>query len=90
MPRIAPYALLPIVVALAACATQAPKPVAVAAEPAQVAPAFTLEETSVAELQRRMSAGELTAHAVTQQYLDRIAASIAPVASIVSRRDMPR
>ena len=73
MPRIAPYALLPIVVALAACATQAPKPVAVAAEPAQVAPAFTLEETSVAELQRRMSAGELTAHAVTQQYLDRIA-----------------
>jgi amidase len=34
---------------------------------------FVLEETGIADLQQRMKAGELTAHAVTQLYLDRIA-----------------
>ncbi len=37
-------------------------------------PAFALDETSIADLQRRMTSGELTAHAIVQQYLDRIAA----------------
>jgi amidase len=37
-------------------------------------PAFELEEATLAELQRRMTAGSLTAHALTQAYLDRIAA----------------
>lgn len=67
-------ALLPIVLALAACATGAPKPAAVAAPAEPAKPAFALDEASVADLQRRMSAGELTAHAIAQQYLDRIAA----------------
>ena len=44
--------------------------VAIAAEPA----AFALEETTIAELQQRMASGELTSHAIVQQYLDRIAA----------------
>ncbi|HEY2396528.1 MAG TPA: amidase [Rudaea sp.] len=35
---------------------------------------FALEEASIGNLQRRMTAGELTAHAIVQQYLDRIAA----------------
>src|SRR6478736_6382069 len=35
---------------------------------------FVLEEASIADLQQRMNAGELTAHAITQLYLDRIAA----------------
>jgi amidase len=74
MPRLATYALLPLVAALAACATNAPKPTAVAPAPEPAAPSFTLEETSVAELQRRMTSGELTARAIAQQYLDRIAA----------------
>ncbi len=37
-------------------------------------PAFELEEATLADLQRRMTAGSLTAHALTQAYLDRIAA----------------
>jgi amidase len=37
-------------------------------------PAFELEEATVADLQKRMTAGSLTAHALTKQYLDRIAA----------------
>src|SRR5690349_10420261 len=35
---------------------------------------FVLEEAGIADLQQRMKAGELTAHAITQLYLDRIAA----------------
>jgi len=35
---------------------------------------FALEEAGIAELQQRMNAGELTSHAITQMYLDRIAA----------------
>ncbi|MGA2738622.1 MAG: amidase [Bryobacteraceae bacterium] len=42
---------------------------------ALAAPArFELEETTVADLQKRMTAGSLTASALTQRYLDRIAA----------------
>ncbi len=36
--------------------------------------AFALEGVSITDLQRRMATGELTAHAIVQQYLDRIAA----------------
>jgi len=35
---------------------------------------FALDEAGIADLQRRMSGGELSAHAIVQQYLDRIAA----------------
>jgi amidase len=37
-------------------------------------PEFELEETTVADLQKRMARGGLTAHALTRAYLDRIAA----------------
>jgi amidase len=37
-------------------------------------PAFELEEATVADLEKRMTAGSLTAHALTRAYLDRIAA----------------
>ncbi len=37
-------------------------------------PAFELEEATVADLQKRMTAGSLTARALTRAYLDRIAA----------------
>ena len=37
-------------------------------------PAFELEEVTTADLQKRMTAGSLTAHALTQLYLSRIAA----------------
>jgi amidase len=37
-------------------------------------PAFELEEATVADLQKRMTAGSLTAHALTERYLERIAA----------------
>jgi amidase len=37
-------------------------------------PRFAFEEASIADLQKRMTHGELTAHALVQQYLDRIAA----------------
>jgi len=40
----------------------------------RAAPSFVLEETGIADLQQRMKAGELTAHAITQLYLDRVAA----------------
>ena len=54
--------------ACCACLTHA-----VAAE-APPKPSFTLEETTIAELGQRMANGELTAHIIVQQYLDRIAA----------------
>ncbi len=56
---------------LAACTTPAPRPQEPVAPPK---PAFTLEETTLADLQRRMASGELSARAIAQQYLDRIAA----------------
>jgi len=37
-------------------------------------PSFELEEVSIAELGQRMTDGKLSAHAIVQQYLDRIAA----------------
>jgi len=40
----------------------------------RAAASFELEETGIADLQQRMQAGELTAHAITQLYLDRVAA----------------
>jgi amidase len=48
--------------------------VALAAGALAAPPAFELEEATVADLQKRMTAGSLTAHALTQRYLDRIAA----------------
>ncbi|MGC9945062.1 MAG: amidase [Bryobacteraceae bacterium] len=48
--------------------------VALAASALAAPPAFELEEATVADLQKRMTAGSLTAHALTQHYLDRIAA----------------
>ena len=53
-----------------ACGSATAGPAAAAHPPAQ----FALEETGIADLQARMSNGELTAHALVQQYLDRIAA----------------
>ena len=41
---------------------------------ADLAPAFALDEVSIAELQRRLSAGETDSHHVVQTYLERIAA----------------
>ena len=42
--------------------------------PAPQAIPFALEGASIADLQRRMATGELTARAIAEQYLDRIAA----------------
>ena len=41
---------------------------------ASTLPASALEEATVLDLQRKMSAGTLTSHALVQAYLDRIAA----------------
>jgi amidase len=57
---------------LAGCATPPPKPVVETVDTSPTA-SFVLEEASIAELQRRMAANELTAQAITQLYLDRIA-----------------
>jgi len=48
--------------------------VALAAGALAAPPAFELEEATVADLQKRMAAGSLTAHALTERYLERIAA----------------
>ncbi len=55
---------------VAALALSNPRSVPAADGPA----GFALEETGIGDLQRRMVAGELTAHAIVQLYLDRIAA----------------
>jgi amidase len=47
---------------------------ALAAPPATTGHEFALDEADVATLQQRMASGALTAHAIVQQYLDRIAA----------------
>jgi amidase len=68
-------ALFPVLAAaavMAGCASAPPKPAEPPPDPGPNAP-FALEEASVAELQRRMAAGELSAQAITQLYLDRIA-----------------
>jgi amidase len=59
-----------VIVWFVACVLCAGRIAAIGAE----APSFTLEEATVADLQRRMANGELSAHAIAQQYLDRIAA----------------
>jgi amidase len=48
--------------------------VALAAGALAALPAFELEEATVADLQKRMTGGALTAHALTERYLERIAA----------------
>ncbi|HJR72335.1 MAG TPA: amidase [Luteimonas sp.] len=62
----------PAAPAPAASSTSAPaeKPVDAAAQPA----AFAFEEAGIASLQARMDKGELSSRALTQAYLDRIAA----------------
>jgi amidase len=45
-----------------------------AAVDAPASTGFTLEEAGIGDLQQRMSVGKLTAHAIVQQFLDRIAA----------------
>ena len=59
-----------------ACSTDTGVPVrAVARDSAStMLPAFAFEEMSVAEMQRLLTRGELTSRALTQAYLDRIAA----------------
>ena len=64
--------LLSALFALGGCISAPPKPAEAPKDPGPLAP-FELEETSVAELQRRMTAGELSSQTVTQLYLDRIA-----------------
>lgn len=66
-----------LTLALAACQPASPPPTAsTAAAPTAkpAAPAFAFEEANIADLQAKMAAGTLTSHALTQAYLDRIAA----------------
>jgi amidase len=49
-------------------------PLGAAAPDAQASAGFALDEAGIVDQQRRMSSGELSAHAIVQQYLDRIAA----------------
>ena len=69
---------LPLALALAAllgaCQPAPQAPARDATKPAAAAPAFAFEEASIADLQRRMADGAVTSHALTQAYLDRIAA----------------
>lgn len=68
-------AALPLLLLLAACAP-APgnDPPAGAAPAAAVVPAVDVVELDIATASRRMAAGELSSRALTQAYLDRIAA----------------
>ncbi|MEO6155710.1 MAG: amidase [Thermomonas sp.] len=50
------------------------KPAAAAAASTRTIPAFAFEEADVASLQAKMADGSLSSHALTQAYLDRIAA----------------
>lgn len=58
--------------AIGGCATAPPVAPAPTVDTSPTAP-FALSEISIAELQRRMEAKELTAREITQSYLDRIA-----------------
>lgn len=58
--------------AIVGCATAPPIAPAPTVDTSPTAP-LALSETSIAELQRRMEAKELTAREITQSYLDRIA-----------------
>lgn len=62
---------------LAACQPAAQAPTAGSPAPdtaASATPAFAFEEAGIADLQQKMTAGTLTSRALTQAYLDRIAA----------------
>lgn len=72
---------LPLAIAvaalLAACQPAPPPPKSANAAPppgAGATPAFAFEEASVADLRQQLANGSLTSHALTQAYLDRIAA----------------
>ena len=69
---------LPLAVSLAllaGCKQGAQAPTAPAEPPpATATAAFAFEEAGIADLQRRMASGTLSSHALTQAYLDRIAA----------------
>ncbi|TLX21716.1 amidase [Thermomonas fusca] len=69
---------LPLALALAAllgaCQPAPQAPTEGTAKPAAAAPAFAFEEADIVDLQRRMAEGTVTSHALTQAYLDRIAA----------------
>lgn len=69
---------LPLALALAAllgaCQPAPQTPTKDAAKPAAGASAFAFKEAGITELQRRMADGAVTSHALTQAYLDRIAA----------------
>ncbi|WP_287597866.1 amidase [Thermomonas sp.] len=69
---------LPLALALAAllgaCQPAPQTPTKDAAKPASGASAFAFEEAGITELQRLMADGAVTSHALTQAYLDRIAA----------------
>ncbi len=59
---------------LGAAAATAPAVASILAERASAAPAAQVEETTIAELQARMSSGRLTSHALVRMYLARIEA----------------
>lgn len=72
---------LPLAIAvaalLAACQPAPPPPKSANVAPPSAiaqAPAFAFEEASVADLRQQLANGSLTSHALTQAYLDRIAA----------------
>jgi amidase len=54
--------------------TDSAAPPAAAAQPAPAAPAVDVVELSASDARDRLAAGQLTSHALTQAYLDRIAA----------------
>ncbi|KGQ19474.1 Amidase [Lysobacter dokdonensis DS-58] len=58
----------------AAAPKTAPAPAKPGAPSASEVPAFAYDEADIAGLQQRMAGGGLTSHALTQAYLDRIAA----------------
>jgi amidase len=62
-----------VLLAICAAAILGPALVAAAAEDSKPA-SFALDEASIADLQKGMASGALTAHSITRQYLDRIAA----------------
>lgn len=66
-----PIALALMFAILTGCASTPRREAAAAPQTAK--PVFALEESSISELQQRMATGELTSHAIVQQYLDRIA-----------------
>ena len=70
-----PALLLAVAAALAAC-KPSPAPVGGAPNPGAQpagAPALDVVELSATDAARRMAAGELSSHALTQAYLERIA-----------------